>query len=95
MTRAFRGVSKTMDIGVAAPQLQTKLSVSAPANLAFDDFYAANAARIGRDGIEWSVVWFEEDAGFGDFPQIIVGDGEVLIRQWTVSGVVRSIPLPE
>lgn len=47
------------------------------------------------DGAVWEVVWTEKDAGFGSVPQIIVGDEEVLIRQWTVSGDVRSIPLPE
>ena len=48
MTRAFRGVSKTVDIGVATPQLQAELSVATNVGLAFDDFYTANAARIGR-----------------------------------------------
>ena len=48
MTRAFKGVSKTVDIGVARPQLQAELSLATTTDLAFDDFYAANAARIGR-----------------------------------------------
>lgn len=48
MTPAFKGVSKTMDIGVRSPQLRSERTTVAAVHLDFDDFYAANAARIGR-----------------------------------------------
>ncbi len=81
MTRAFRGVSKTMDIGVAAPQ-HPELA-AALAALSEDH----RVVVVFRFHLDWSTA---ETADALD-----IAEGTVKSRLWTVSGDVRSIPLPE
>ena len=45
------------------------------------------------DGVAWEIAWSEQDAGFGSFPQLIVGDDEVVVRRFTYPDALHTVAL--